>query len=232
METALVERHEVEIVKAPAEVLAAAQEAAKALQAVITGKRRPVVFNGETYLEFEDWQTVGKFYGLTAQVEWTKPLSEARESGTEIIGYEAQAIIVHAMTGQVISRAESMCMREEKNWAGKPLFQLRSMAQTRACAKAFRNVLAWVVVLAGFKPTPAEEMDGVMKDTSTSEKATISPPLPGDTNTAEWFMKEIREAKTKSMATQRNIEAHKSDKINQDQKTQIQDAYDEKWGGK
>ena len=33
------------------------------------------------------------------------------------------------------------------------------MAQTRACAKALRNVLAWVVVLAGYAPTPAEEMD-------------------------------------------------------------------------
>jgi len=32
------------------------------------------------------------------------------------------------------------------------------MAQTRACAKALRNVLAWVVVLAGYRPTPAEEM--------------------------------------------------------------------------
>jgi len=35
------------------------------------------------------------------------------------------------------------------------------MAQTRACAKALRNVLAWVVVLAGYAPTPAEEMDSV-----------------------------------------------------------------------
>src|SRR5262249_27437128 len=48
----------------------------------------------------------------------------------------------------------------EQNWAKKPLFQLRSMAQTRACAKAMRNVLAWVVVLAGYAPTPAEEMTG------------------------------------------------------------------------
>jgi hypothetical protein len=32
------------------------------------------------------------------------------------------------------------------------------MAQTRAGSKALRNALAWVVVLAGYKPTPAEEM--------------------------------------------------------------------------
>lgn len=41
-----------------------------------------------------------------------------------------------------------------------PLFQLRSMAQTRACAKALRNVLSWIFVLAGFKPGVAEEMIG------------------------------------------------------------------------
>jgi hypothetical protein len=34
------------------------------------------------------------------------------------------------------------------------------MAQTRAQAKALRNVLSWVFVLAGFKPNVAEELTG------------------------------------------------------------------------
>ena len=42
-----------------------------------------------------------------------------------------------------------------------PLFQLASMAQTRANAKVLRNVLSWVAVLAGYRPTPAEEMEAV-----------------------------------------------------------------------
>ena len=42
----------------------------------------------------------------------------------------------------------------------KPLFQLRSMAQTRAEAKALKSVFGWFVVLAGYKPTPAEELTG------------------------------------------------------------------------
>jgi hypothetical protein len=42
----------------------------------------------------------------------------------------------------------------------KPLFQLRSMAATRAEAKALKGVFSWVVVLAGYQPTPAEEMTG------------------------------------------------------------------------
>jgi hypothetical protein len=67
---------------------------------------------------------------------------------------------VYNRDGRVISAAEAMCMRDEPKWTSKPEFQLRSMAQTRASAKALRNVLAWVVVMAGLKPTPAEEMDG------------------------------------------------------------------------
>lgn len=74
-----------------------------------------------------------------------------------------------------------------------PFFQLRSMAQTRACSKTLRNVFAWVVVLAGYKPTPAEEMtDGaapaVKPVTEKTEAAPTTlngkpldplPPLPG-----------------------------------------------------
>ena len=57
------------------------------------------------------------------------------------------------------------------------LFQLRSMAQTRACSKCLRNVLAWVVVLAGYRPTPAEEMDGVFQQRTQSQgKPTVTPP--------------------------------------------------------
>ena len=40
------------------------------------------------------------------------------------------------------------------------MFQLKSMAQTRACAKALRNVLSFSVVLAGYAPVAAEEITG------------------------------------------------------------------------
>jgi len=39
-----------------------------------------------------------------------------------------------------------------------PLFQLMSMAQTRASSKVLSMVLKFVPVLAGFRPTPAEEI--------------------------------------------------------------------------
>lgn len=42
-----------------------------------------------------------------------------------------------------------------------PIFQLKSMAQTRAEAKVLRVVFSHIVVLAGYGSTPAEELDDV-----------------------------------------------------------------------
>lgn len=40
-----------------------------------------------------------------------------------------------------------------------PLFQLRSMAQTRAASKVCRLNYSWIAVLGGYAPTPAEEIN-------------------------------------------------------------------------
>lgn len=178
----------------PEEVLAEAQKAATALKKVVSMKKSPVMFNGEQYLEREDWGTVAKFYGCTAKSTETRYV----EYGN-VRGFEAVAIVIDR-NGNEIGRAESMCLNDEENWGAvpkydwqdkldgegkkiwdpklrdgkggyvrekvkigetqKPLFQLRSMAQTRAEAKALKGVFSWVVVLAGYRPTPAEEMTG------------------------------------------------------------------------
>lgn len=137
----------------PEAVLQEAQKAAKALEKVVAGKKRPVIFRGEQYLEFEDWQTVAKFYGLCARTLEAEPVEIFGVKGAK-----AKAEVIDLRTGQVVGGAEAYCMRDEENWKEKPWFQLASMAQTRAGAKALRNVLAWVVVLAGYRPTPAEEI--------------------------------------------------------------------------
>lgn len=147
-------RNDLSMARAPQQVLDEALKAAKALQSVITQKSKPVLFNGEQYIEFEDWQVLGKFYGVTAEVISTEPINI-----DGVKGFAAKARAIDA-NGRTISAAESMCLNDELNWSKKPLFQLRSMAQTRACAKALRNVLAWVVVMAGYRPNVAEEVIG------------------------------------------------------------------------
>jgi hypothetical protein len=152
------EAQPLDIIRSPKDAISEARNAAKELQTVVAGKLKPVIFNNEQYLEFEDWQTVGNFYGLTSKVISTNYI----EYGT-VRGFEARAVALNRY-GAEVSAADSMCLNDEPNWKNKPLFQLRSMAQTRACAKSLRNVLAWVVVLAGYKPTVAEEMTGEEKN--------------------------------------------------------------------
>ena len=62
---------ELTIARDPDVVLAEAQRAAVALKRVIDGKPHPVRFGNETYLEFEDWTTIARFYNVTARVRCT-----------------------------------------------------------------------------------------------------------------------------------------------------------------
>jgi hypothetical protein len=160
----------------PATILKEARDAAIALTGVIEAKVDKVRFNNKTYLTFEDWQTLGRFYGVTAVATSTRYIEFGALTGGAVRGFEARADAILVATGQVISSADAMCLNDEEKWSERakyryengrrvlvgtvavPLFQLRSMAQTRACAKALRNVLSWVVVMAGYSGTPAEEM--------------------------------------------------------------------------
>jgi len=187
------ERHDdMALMRPPAMVMAQAREAAMVLKDTVSKKPKPVMMNGEQYLEFEDWQTVGKFYGITVKVESTTFIDYGGARG-----FEARAVALSS-DGRVISAADAMCLNDEPKWStrakyeyvnGKkqkvsdepvPLFQLRSMAQTRACAKALRNVLSWVVVLAGYKTTPAEEIKDMPSGTppATKKVNTVQPATP------------------------------------------------------
>jgi len=137
----------------PSEVIERAREQAKELSKIIEQSGLVVNISGKRYLRFEAWQTLGMFNGITPYVEWTRDIQEADKT----IGYECRALALR--NGETISSAESQCTNSEANWRGKDLWQIRSMAQTRGCGKALRNVLSWIVVLAGYEPTPAEEME-------------------------------------------------------------------------
>lgn len=144
-------------VRDPGKILKEAIRAAEALKRVIDAKPHKVVLNGETYLENEDWLTVARFYGITSRIRSTKFVNYG-DLDYVVRGFEATAEAYLVERGEVISTAESMCLSDEAHWKNKPLFQLRSMAQTRASSRVLRQVLGWVVVLAGYKPTPAEEL--------------------------------------------------------------------------
>lgn len=186
MSNELVEREsslpaEAALNRAPAVLLDEAQLAAKALQGVIKGKENPVIFNGQQYLEFEDWQTVGKFYGYSVKTGEAQPIEVSGVNGAK-----ATAVLLDR-EGRVVGGAESYCLRDEPNWAKKPWFQLASMAQTRAGAKALRNTLSWVVVLAGYKTTPAEEMESVIRAEVVRENGGGDSPAISEAQAKRWY---------------------------------------------
>ena len=139
----------------PQAQLALGKKAADALIQVVRQAGLSRKLGQKEYLFYEAWLTLGRFFKLTPKVEWSRPIWH----DGRIIAWEARAVVLDE-EGREIAAAEAMCGKDEKGWAGRPAYALRSMAQTRACAKALRSVLAWVVVLAGFQPTPAEEIDG------------------------------------------------------------------------
>jgi len=136
----------------PNHVIMDAQQKADSLYAVVEKQHLFMQIHDKKYLTLEAWEILGKFCNLTATVEWVKPVEMWDEKG-----FEARVVVIDN-EGKVVSIAESMCMSDEGNWKGKPIFQLKSMAQTRAMSKAYRMCLSFIVSLAGYSPTPYEEM--------------------------------------------------------------------------
>jgi hypothetical protein len=169
---------EMKLWRPPAAVIAEAQEAARALKDIIAKSEHPPKRFGEKeHLLHEHLEVLGHFFGYCTKNEWTKYVEYPDGNGGLTRGFEASELLMNERTGQVVGRAEAMCLDEEEMWGEvseyewqhgervevgtkmKPLFQLRSMAQTRASGKAFRMKLGWVMVLAGYSQTPAEEMN-------------------------------------------------------------------------
>lgn len=140
----------------PESLLVAASEAAKALERVIQlNERPPIMFNGRRYLEFHHWQTIGAFYHVTTETYDPEPVEI-----DGVKGFKAKATVLDSRTGLKVGGAEAYCFRDEPNWKNKPLFQLASMAQTRAASKALANKFRFVAIVAGYEGTPSEEMTG------------------------------------------------------------------------
>lgn len=146
-----------------------AREMAEALADVIERQRLTVGIQGRKYVKVEGWTTLGVMLGVVP-----------REVGTvESNGiYTATVELVRIVDQGVISRASAECGSDDELdrygkpvWANRPRYARRSMAQTRATGKACRLAFSWIMALAGYEPTPAEEMPDTRQDEpKTTEK--------------------------------------------------------------
>lgn len=134
------------------EVHPTTEEVVAQVKSFLDGKEKKIMFNGKRYAEYDDFQYIGTFYGITVK---TFDPHFVEIGGRK--GFHAKAMLLRDQ--MEIGRAEAFCMDDEPNWRSKPLFQLASMAQTRAAAKAYSNLFRPIVRMAGLEGSPAEEMD-------------------------------------------------------------------------
>jgi hypothetical protein len=89
--------------------------------------------------------------------------------------FEATVELIRVSDGMVVGRASGIVGYDEPTWQKRPRYARRSMAVTRTTGKAFRLGFSWIIKLAGFEPTPAEEMPEVI-DGHFEEQPPQKPP--------------------------------------------------------
>lgn len=121
---------------------------------------------GKKYIQVEGWQFAGSQLGLSAVVVSIDDISTETA-----IKYKATVEVVHNATGQIVSRGFAICSKKESKKASFDEYAIASMAQTRAIGKAYRNILAWLVRMAGFEGTPSEEIGDSTREDLRAELA-------------------------------------------------------------
>lgn len=156
-----------------AELVQAATEVAEVLGRVIRSQRLMVNMGTDErpseHVLIEGWLTAGAMLQTFPHVVRTEAM---RDTEGRLTGFKAVAE-ARTLDGRTVSTAEALCTRDEKvtikrgrragttwfRWEQAPAHQLMSMAETRAASKAMGFALRWIITMAGFSGTPAEEME-------------------------------------------------------------------------
>ena len=127
-----------------------ATKVAASLKNVIQSQDLAVKIGPSEYVTAEGWEVLGTMLGCTPYVE---SVEEIPTDHKHKFMYKATVSIRQGDT--ILSRASAMA---ERNNMQKDRPSVYSMAQTRALGKAYRMALSWIVKMADYEPTPAEEM--------------------------------------------------------------------------
>lgn len=142
------------------EVLDLGRKIATALADIISAKQLFKDIQGKKYVYVDAWTTMGAMLGVVPR----EVSSVEIEPGV----YEGIVELVRTSDGAVVGRASSIC-GSEATWKNRDKYARKSMATTRAAGKAFRLAYSWIMVLANYEPTPAEEMPHGWGDSGSKE---------------------------------------------------------------
>lgn len=156
----------------PSMIIEEATDIANQLADIIKTKKLYKPIGAKSHVFVEGWTTLGALLGV-----FPYPESSVRLDREDEIAYEA-SVVVRTLDGVEVSKGEAICSSKEANWRNSDEYAIKSMATTRATSKAMRIPLGWVMVLAGYSATPAEEMMGKgFTQPKTSQR--VQQPAPG-----------------------------------------------------
>jgi hypothetical protein len=157
----------------PAALVAGAAELASQLAIVIAKQNLATVIKGKRFVNVEGWTTLATMLGVTAREVCTVEFEGV---------YVATVELVRMSDGACISRASAECGSSDELdkygkpiWSTRPRYARRSMAQTRATGKACRLAFSWIMSLAGYEVTPAEEMTPIIEAEQVQERPAPAP---------------------------------------------------------
>lgn len=169
----------------PDDVVKRASGVATALSDIINRKKLFTIINGKKYVQVDGWATLGAMLGILPR--------EVKSEKTEN-GYESYVELIRTTDEMKVGGASAICTRDEKNWSNRDEYAIKSMATTRATGKAYRIAFSWIMNLAGYESTPAEEMidaDFVEVEKTKSKKQSTKKSEPNG-NARSWDGKIIK----------------------------------------
>lgn len=113
---------------------------------------------GKNYVNVEGWQIAGAFTGTFPIVESVEKLSDEK-----CHRYRAE-VSLRDKDGNKVGYGVAICTNKEHGKENFDEYAVASMAQTRAVGKAYRMKIGWLLKVAGYETTPAEEMDAVVAE--------------------------------------------------------------------
>ena len=165
-------------------------EFASELKAFIVKQNLFSDIKGKKYVNVEGWEFAGMATGISPIVVKCKNLSTEKETK-----YRAEVQLVNNL-GMIMGYGVAICSdremtfdrstkQQKKKWLDE--YAIASMAQTRAIGKAYRNKFAFLMKMAGYEPTPAEEI--IVEPIQSANKRTMNKVIAG-------YQEEIKKANT------------------------------------
>lgn len=141
-------------------------EFATSLRDMIIQNKLFTNIKGKNYVNVEGWQIAGAFTGTFPVVEKVEQIQTTRPGEYK---YRAE-VSLRDKDGNQVGYGVAICSNKEAGKGGFDEYAVASMAQTRAVGKAFRMKIGWLLKVAGYETTPAEEMDAMQEAQVTKEQ--------------------------------------------------------------